>query len=321
MEFYQYPPMTPGERLKGLETFVAVAEAGSFTSAAERLNLTKSAVGKAIARLEGRLKKPLFERTTRHLELTDAGDAFYKVCVRVLDELEVAERLLAAEEIVPSGRLRVDLPATFGRRQGFPALLAFAEKHQQVMPHVSFTDRFVDVVEDGMDVVIRIGGDATWPAAVGYRYLGHEELIFCAAPNYLATHGEPKSVDDLLDHDAILYGRADGSTAPWLITDGQKPQARQHVNGRIVLGQAEAQVAAVEAGIGIAQLATWLIEQQIRDGSLVKILPHLATQGLPLHIVWQRSRQHSPKVQALIDHFALSLSIRPAPDFPAAPTA
>ena len=124
--------MSPSERLKGLETFVAVAEAGSFTAAADRLNLTKSAVGKAIARLEDRLKRTLFERTTRRLALTDAGDAFYKVCVRVLDEIEVAERILSKEEIVPSGRLRVDLPATFGRIQAFASLLEFAEKYAQV---------------------------------------------------------------------------------------------------------------------------------------------------------------------------------------------
>lgn len=305
--------MMPAERLKGLATFVAVADAGSFTAAAVRLHLTNSAVGKTIARLEERLKRQLFDRSTRRLELTDAGALFHKVCVRVLDELEVAERVLAAEQIVPSGRLRVDLPATFGRIQALASLLAFTDKHRQVMPHVSFTDRFVDPVEDGLDVVVRIGGDDTWPAALGHHYLGHEELIFCASPGYLTTHGAPQSVDELLQHDSVLYGKSDGSTSAWLIKDGLKPVARQHVDGRIVLGQAEAQVAAVEAGLGVAQLATWLVEQQIRDGRLTRIVPHLATQGLPLHLVWQRSRQHAPKVQALIGHFAATLSIRPAP--------
>ena len=237
--------MTPNERLKGLETFVAVADAGSFTAAAERLHLTNSAVGKAIARLEGRLNRQLFDRSTRRLAMTDAGEAFYRVCVRVLEELEAAERILAADDIVPSGRLRVDLPATFGRLQAMPALLAFAGQYPQIMPHASFTDRFVDPVEDGLDVVVRIGGPDTWPAALGYRYLGREELIFCAAPAYLAQHGTPASVDELLTHAAVLYGRADGSTSPWLIQDGAAPLARQHVAGRIVLGQAEAQVAAL----------------------------------------------------------------------------
>lgn len=303
--------MTPAERLKGLETFVAVADAGSFTAAAERLHLTNSAVGKAVARLEGRLQRTLFDRSTRKLEMTDAGNVFYKVCVRVLDELEAAERLLAHEHIAPSGRLRVDMPATFGRMHAVRALLAFADLYSQVMPHVSFTDRFVDPVEDGLDVVVRIGGSDTWPAALCHQHLGDEELVFCAAPAYLARWGEPATFEQLLGHDAVLYGRADGSTSPWLVKDGAGPIARQHVNGRIVLGQAEAQVTAVEMGLGIAQLATWLVEQQLRDGSLVKILPHLATSGLPLYLVWQRSRQHAPKVRALIAHFANTLTIRP----------
>lgn len=303
--------MTPAERLKGLETFVAVADAGSFTAAAERLNLTNSAVGKAIARLEARLGRQLFERSTRRLEMTDAGAAFHKVCVRVLDELESAERMLSSQQIAPSGRLRVDMPATFGRMHGIPSLLAFAEKYPQVTPHVSFTDRFVDPVEDGMDVVVRIGGSDTWPATLDHKHLGNEELVFCAAPAYLARHGAPASLDALLEHDAVLYGRADGSASPWLIKQRGAPLARQHVEGRIVLGQAEAQVAAVEAGLGIAQLATWVVEQQLREGRLTIVLPELATQGLPLHIVWQRSRQHSPKVQALIAHFEQTLGIGP----------
>ncbi|PSJ47715.1 LysR family transcriptional regulator [Zobellella endophytica] len=303
--------MTPAQRLKGLDTFVAVAQAGSFTAAAARLNLTNSAVGKAIARLEGRLNRQLFDRTTRRLEMTDAGEAFYKVCVRVLEELEAAERQLSAEQLIPSGRLRVGLPATFGRMRALPALLAFAEKHRQVVPHVSFTDRFVDLAEDGLDVAVRIGGADTWPATVGHQLLGHEELIFCASPGYLLAHGEPASLAELFHHEAVLYGRADGGTSPWLIKEGQAPLVRQQVEGRIVLGQAEAQVAAVEAGLGVAQLATWLVERQIRDGKLTRILPQLATQGLPLHVVWQRGRQHLPKVQALVSHFEASLDIRP----------
>ena len=303
--------MTPAERLKGLETFVAVAEAGSFTAAAHRLNLTNSAVGKAIARLEARLDRPLFDRTTRRLEITDAGEVFYKTCVRVLEELELAEHTLSAEQIAPSGRVRIDFPATFGRLRGMPALLDFARAYPDVTPNVSFTDRFVDLIEDGVDIAVRIGGADSWPPTLGYRYLGNEELIFCASPAYLSEHGEPTSVEALRGHHAVLYGRADGSTGSWLITDGDHPVARQQVDGRIVLGHAEAQVASVEAGFGVAQLATWLVERQIREGTLVKILPDLATQGAPLHIVWQRSRQHSPKVQALISHFADALGIGP----------
>lgn len=303
--------MSATERLKGLESFVAVADAGSFTAAAERLHLTNSAVGKAIARLEERLHKQLFERTTRRLELTDAGAAFYASCVRILDELAVAERLLSDDEAPPSGRLRIDLPATFGRLKVLAPLLAFAAQYPQLRPHISYTDRFVDVVEDGMDVVVRIGGDEAWPAAVGYRHLGNEKLIFCAAPAFIAAHGAPRTVSDLPDYDAILYGRADGSTQPWRIQDGAAPLARQHSSGRMVFGQAESQVAAVEAGLGLAQFPTWLVDQKIRAGKLINILPQSTTQGLPLHLLWQRGRQQSTKVQALLAHFEATLCINP----------
>lgn len=301
--------MTPAERLKGLDTFVAVAEAKSFTAAAERLNLTSSAVGKAISRLESRLNQPLLNRATRQLEMTDAGEAFYKVCVRVLDELAEVELLLGADELLPSGRLRIDLPATFGRLRVLPSLLVFTEQYPQLTPHISFTDRFVDLTEESLDVAIRIGGSDTWPAAVSYHYLGHEELIFCAAPGYLAQHKAPESFAQLLKHKAILYGRADGSASPWLIKNGNQPVARHHVSAGMVLGQAEAQVSAVEAGLGIAQLATWLVQDQIKAGTLVNILPQLTTPGLPLHLVWRNSRQNSLKVQALIAHLQETISI------------
>lgn len=312
--------MRTSERLKGLDTFVAVADAGSFTAAAERLSLTNSAVGKAIARLEERLQQQLFNRTTRRLELTDAGHRFYRVCSRVLDELEEVEQILSAEEPVPSGRLRIGLPATFGRLQAMPALLEFSNLYPLVIPHISFTDRFVDLLEDGLDVVVRIGGTDAWPTSVGHSYLGQEELIFCASPDYLARHGEPGSQAQLLALDAVLYGRVDGSVGPWLIRDREGRTLRQHMKERVVIGQAEAQIAAVEAGLGVAQLATWLVQEQLNRGTLVRIMPQLATAGLPLHIVWQKSREHSTKVQALIDHLEQRLHIRPA-NTPAQPPA
>jgi DNA-binding transcriptional LysR family regulator len=302
--------MIPSERLKGIEAFVCTADAGSFTAAAERLNLTSSAVGKSVARLEARLGTRLFQRTTRSLSLTDAGAAYYRTCIRVLADLEEAEQVLAAERHEPAGRLRVDMPATFGRLKVLPLLLAFTEGHANLRPHVSLTDRFVDVAEEGIDVAVRIGGQDAWPAALGYRYLGSERLIFCAAPAYLASHGAPLTAGDLARHDAVTYGKADGSISPWLIAHGEGPADRRLVEGRIVVGNGEAQAEAVLAGFGVAQLATWLVEDQLARGDLVEVLPQLATDGLPLHLVWPRSRQGLPKVDALLSYLAEGLMIR-----------
>lgn len=298
------------ERLKGLDVFVAAADAGSFTAAGERLNLTNSAVGKAVARLEERLNKRLFERTTRRLALTDAGLAFYRVCVRVLDELESAERVLAADVLKPSGRLRVDVPTTFGRLRVMSLLLEFAQRHPAVRPHLSFTDRFVDLVEDGIDVAVRIGGPDSWPTNLGHRYMGNERLIFCTSPSYLARRGTPQSPHALSAHDAVMYGRADGTASPWLVSDGTQPMERKTPEAKLVVGHGEAQLAAVVAGCGIAQMATWLADEPLRDGRLVPILDAWTVEGLPLHLVWPLSKQLLPKVDALISHLADHLLIR-----------
>ena len=301
--------MISTDRLKGIVTFVAVANAGSFTSAAERLNLTNSAVSKSVARLESRLGMRLFERTTRSLSLTEEGSAYYAVCRRILDELEDAETALAAQRSEPAGHLRVDLPASFGRLQVLPLILQFAEQHPKLRPHVSFTDRFVDLLEEGVDLAVRIGGPAAWPATLGHRYLGTERVIFCAAPSYLQRHGAPQTVDDLADHACILYGKSYGSTSPWLIVDAAGQIQMRMMDGRIVVGDAEAQVAAVVAGSGVAQLATWLITEQLQRGELLEILPHLATEGLDLHLAWPRNRESLPKVHKLVDWLSAALRV------------
>ncbi|EPN66429.1 LysR family transcriptional regulator, partial [Pseudomonas syringae pv. actinidiae ICMP 19079] len=136
--------MLSTDRLKGIETFIAVANAGSFTAAAERLSLTNSAVSKSVSRLESRLGMRLFERTTRSLALTEEGVAYHAVCTRMLAELEAAETALAAQRSEPAGQLRIDLPATFGRLHVLPLILDFAGQHHKLRPRVTFTDRFVD---------------------------------------------------------------------------------------------------------------------------------------------------------------------------------
>lgn len=299
--------MISADRLKGISTFVAVANAGSFTAAAERLNLTNSAVSKSVARLEGRLGMRLFERTTRSLALTEEGTAYYTVCTRILTELADAETALAAQRSEPVGHLRVDLPASFGRIHVLPLILEFAEQHPKLRPHVSFTDRFVDLIEEGIDVAVRIGGPAAWPSTLGHRYLGTERVIFCAAPLYLHRHGTPQNVDELADHACILYGRDHGSASPWVIVDATGQTQLRLMEGRIVVGNGEAQVAAVVAGSGVAQLATWLIKDQLQRGELVEILPHLATEGLDLHLAWPRNRETLPKVHQLVERLSAAL--------------
>jgi DNA-binding transcriptional LysR family regulator len=301
--------VTPSERLKGIDVFVSVVERGSFASAADRLNLTSSAVSKSIARLEKRLQTRLFARTTRKLALTDAGKLFYDTCTRVLADLEEVETLIGAEYVEPTGRVRIDLPASFGQLHALPVILDFIADHQLLMPHISMSDHFVDLVEERIDIVVRIGGANIWPPALGHRFLGAERLIFCAAPAYLKRKGTPQTDTDLEQHDRVVYGRSDGMVNSWLFAGAEQgPLEQRFMPGRIAVGNAEGQVAAILAGLGIAQLPTWLVQRQIAQGLLVEVLPQLATDGLPMNLVWLRSRQYLPKVKLLLEVLATSLT-------------
>lgn len=298
------------ERLKGIEVFVETARRGSFTAAGERLNLTNSAVGKSVARLEQRLGRKLFERTTRSLVLTEAGSAFYAICVQVLSHLAEAEAVLAAQENEPVGRLKINVPVAFGRIEVMPLVLRLAERHPGLRPEVSFTDRFVDVADENIDLAVRITASDLWPEQLGHRHLGFERLVICASPGFIERHGSPGSAEDFERFDSVLYGRADGSTIPWRIRDRSGIVESRVMEGRLVVGSAEAQVQAVSSGLGLAQLATWLIRDELARGDLVEILPEMAVDGLPLYLVWPRSRQLSPKVDAAITLFAEKLRIR-----------
>ncbi|MBB3194353.1 LysR family transcriptional regulator [Roseateles terrae] len=302
--------MHSSERLKGIDVFVTAVDAGSFTAAAERLNLTNSAVGKSIARLEARLGVRLFERTTRRMDLTDAGQAFYRTCQGVLSELEEAEHVLKAEHSMPVGKLRIDLPATYGRMHVMPVLFEFLKAFPGVQPQISFTDRFTDLVEEGIDVAVRLGGADAWPASIGHRYLGRERRIFCCAPAYLQRVGSiPDDLNALDRVDAVLYRRPNGTPSPWLIQRGDAPVEHLHPVARLEVGSAESWVQAIGEGFGVGQVATWLVQEQLETGALVQLLPSFAVDGVPLYLLWQRSRQLLPKVDALLAHLATRLQV------------
>jgi len=295
--------MFSSERLKGIDVFVAVTDLGSFTAAAKRLNLTSSAVSKSVARLENRLCTQLFSRTTRRLALTEAGAVFYKTCTSVLADLEEVEHALLAEGNEPHGKIRIDLPASYGRLHVLPLILEFLRAHPLLQPHISFSDRFVDPVHEGIDILVRIGGPDAWPAALGHQYFGSQRMMFCASPSYLQTHGAPETERDLDNHHCVGYGLADGMVSPWYFK-GRLPGdvERRTVQARIAVGDGEGEVSAILAGHGIGQLPTWLIQKHLDAGTLVEVLPELALDSMPMNLVWQKSRESLPKVRALLDY-------------------
>lgn len=298
------------DHLKGIGPFLATADAGSFTKAAERLHLSSSAVSKSVARLEARLGVILFQRSTRRLQLSSAGHAYYATCKRVLQELVDAENVLAEQEGELAGKVRIGVPASYGRMRVMPALIELCEKYPQLQPSVSFSDRFADLFEERIDIAVRIGAPGNWPPTLGQMHLGDEQLILCAAPAYLARRGTPASIADLEQHDCIAYGRGDGSPMPWVLPDDAGGQVEYRPAApRMTVGDAEARTAAVLAGLGVAQLATWLVQDHLATGAIVAVLPQLATPGLPLHLAWPLARQLTPKTGTLLQELRQRLTI------------
>ncbi|WP_336699177.1 LysR family transcriptional regulator [Pantoea dispersa] len=288
------------QRLKDIVPFVASVECGSFAAAAERLHLTGSAISKSVTRLEARLGSRLLERTTRSLTLTDAGSAYYQTCLRIMEELAEAEAVLAAQRTIPSGRLRLAVPNTYGRLGVMPLLIPFCQQHPDVELSLTFSDRFIDLFDEGIDVAVRIGGSPDLPASLGCRAMGRERMVFCAAPDYLARAGRPTSESELLQHRAILYERVDGSTKPWLFTTADGHPHWRQVPSRMALGDVDAQMQALCAGLGVAQMPSWLVRDALASGALEVIVPQQQPDGLPLSVIWPRRKQLLPKVDALL---------------------
>ncbi|AVR05796.1 LysR family transcriptional regulator [Pluralibacter gergoviae] len=288
------------QRLKDIVPFVTAVESGSFSAAAERLHVTGSAVSKSVTRLEARLGSQLLERTTRRLALTDAGSAYYQTCLRILEELAEAEAVLAAQRSIPAGRLRVALPNTYGRLEVMPLLIPFCQQHPDLELNVTFSDRFIDLFDEGIDVAVRIGGSPDLPASLGCRQMGRERMLFCASPAYLDRAGRPGSESELLAHQAIMYERVDGSTKPWLFTTADGHPHWRSVPHRMALGDVDAQMQALCGGLGVAQMPSWLVRRALARGELEVILPEQQPDGLPLTLVWPRRKQLLPKVDALL---------------------
>ena len=294
------------DRLAGITAFVQAAQAGSFALAAERLRLTRSAVQKSVARLEERLGTRLFLRTTRRQTLTADGEAFYAHCVRALAELESGEATLSAARVAPQGRLHVSAPVLFGRRCVAPVLLELAARYPKLELQATFTDRVVDLVDESVDLVVRSGALPSAPVDLVARKLGEQAMRLCASPDYLARHGTPATVTELDGHHCVLYasGRRD---AAWPLADDTGSMRAVTMKSRLRFDDLETIVAAVKAGAGIARLPCWLVADDVRDGSLVQLLPRTSGPRIDVHLAWRRTRHLPTRVRLAIDMLAARL--------------
>lgn len=295
-----------GQRLQGIEEFVAAVEAGSFALAAQRLHVTRSAVAKSIGRLEARLNTRLFLRTTRSQSLTEEGHGYYERCRRVLAELEAAEAMADAARSTASGLVRLSMPAMLGRLKVGPLLLALARRHPQLSLELSFNDRRVDLVEEGLDLAIRSGELADTDELVA-RPVGMQWMALCAAPAYLAERGHPRSVAELVaPHEAVFYAR-DGQVSTWRFHAGEGGLADMvdvTLPSRLRCDSAEVLLEAAIGGMGLARLPAWLAADAFAAGTLVRVFDEPRPFGFALNVIRSRSRYLPLKTRVVIDWLA-----------------
>ncbi|PDT44716.1 LysR family transcriptional regulator [Sinorhizobium fredii] len=293
------------DRLTSMAVFVKVVDLGSFAAAAAALDLSGPMVGKHIRFLEERLGVRLINRTTRRQSLTDFGRAYYERCRVILAEAEASDALAADQLSEPRGKLRVTMPVHFGRRCVMPVLLELARQYPALELDLSFTDRLVDLAEDGYDLAIRTGmlGDR---AGLIARRVARQPMIVCASPAYLETHGRPETAEDLAQHKAVVYRRS-GPVPPWLFPrQGQSPFEVVPVN-QFRLDDLDAIAEAASLGTALAWLPYWLVQQRIEAGALVRLLPDQQPFLYDCHAIWLQTRHLPLKVRLAVDALAVQL--------------
>ena len=303
------------DTLKDIPVFVASVEAGSFAQAAVRLHLSRSAVGKSIARLEERLGVRLFHRTTRSQRLTDNGALFYERCLRALEEIRGAESQLETGKHQVNGRLRVAVPVLFGRQCIAPLLIELAQKHPGLELEMSFSDRVVDLVEEGFDMAVRNGALADSSVLVARR-LGEHRMVLCAAPDYLFKNAQPQTVDDLRQHTAINYTRA-GRVLPWQLMDYDGTSRTFIPRSSLNMDDLQAICDAALAGHGLAWLPCWMVIKEIQQGDLVPLLKQAPDVRFDVHAVWQQTPHLPLRVRIAIDMLVKRLPAVMSLEFPA----
>lgn len=294
------------DRLDTMRLFAAVAEQQGFAPAARRLGVSAPAVTRAVAALEDRLGARLLHRTTRVVRLTEAGTRFLADCKRILGEIEEAEAAAAGSHAEPRGRLVITAPLMFGRLHVAPIVLDFLKRHPAVVARALYLDRVTDLVEEGIDVAVRIGPlpDSSLTAV----RVGAMRRIVCAAPRYLRTHGTPRSPADLAEHDAVAFG---GATPPgqWTFEGGRRqtvaPRFRMEVNS------AEVAVAAAVAGQGVTRVLHYQAARELRAGTLRLLLADFEPPALPIHVVHAEGRRAAARVRAFVDFAAQRLRANP----------
>lgn len=289
--------------LTEMGVFARVVELGGFSKAARNLGMTTSAVSKQVGRLEAGLGVTLLHRTTRALSLTEAGNAVFGQCQALLQAAEAAEAAASRLAIAPRGTLKISASVAFGQRRLLPLLPDFLARYPELNLEVTLLDRFVDLAEEGFDLVLRLCDHP--PEGLAARHLGPVEFVLCAAPAYLARQGVPRLPEDLSDHACICQGTS-VQHRDWCFLSTPQREARARVAGRLVVNGGEAVRVALLAGLGCAVLPAFVVADDLAAGRLERLLPGFRPLGAfnNLYALYLPSRQSSTKVRACIDYLA-----------------
>jgi len=296
------------DRLAALTAVVRVAECGSFSAAAARLNQSKSVVSRQVSALEASLGVRLFQRTTRALTLTEAGRRYVERVAPLLAELEQADQCLSALQAAPRGLVRLSAPMSFGIRHLAPALPEFLARYPELEIDLAMNDRFVDLVEEGFDLALRIGRLA--PSSLVARRLAPLRRVVCASPAYLAAHGTPRTPDELSRHQCLGYTTLNPAGDWRFVTPEGRPWPVS-AGGRLRANNGDTLRQAALAGLGLINQPSFIVGADLQAGSLVSLLTEFITQDGGIYAVWPGGRHLAPKVRVLIEFLAERFGPRP----------
>jgi len=287
------------DRLREMEMFVRVIEAGSFSAAARDLNMGQPAVSKTIASLEDRLGVRQLTRSTRKLSPTEAGTAFYERAIRAIGEANEAEAAAQGAGAGLEGRLRVSVPVTFSRLHLVPKLGSFLDAHPKVQLELVMDDRMVDLLAENIDVALRLG--MLTDSALKARKIAQVERLVVASPSYLARRGVPRTPADLLEHDGIIYGQTSGGQE-WLFRRGTS-ETSVYLRTRLKLSAAEGVREAVLAGQGFSIASRWMFAPELKSGDVTRLLEEWTLPKMDLWVIYPSGRLTSAKARAFVKWF------------------
>lgn len=294
------------DKLRAMEIFVRIVDEGSLTAAADALGMSGPSVVRALAALERAMGVRLMNRTTRRSSLSDEGREYYERCKRVLAEVAEADASISARRTEPSGRLRLTAPVMYGRMHLAPIVADFMAKYPRMEIELLLLDRIIDLVEEGVDVALRIGNlpDSTLVAVPA----GATRRVVCAAPSYLKRAGVPKSPADLVDHRCIVFSGLSRST-DWLFAG--KRSAQVDVHPALRTNQFDVAVDACLRGLGCGQFLSYQVDSLVNAGKLKRVLGEFEPAPLPIHAVYPHGRHVSANVRAFMDMAVPRLRGRP----------